>query len=181
MEVGVMLEGSSVRLRAPQRADIPLFVKWFNDPETTRFLLRSPPMGMEEEEAWYDSLVNKDTKVFCIETKDGRLVGNIGIINVDWTNRKADIGIVIGEKECWSKGYGTEAITLLLGYLFDEMNLERVWLYCDMENHRARRCYEKCGFHQEGVFRHNRLQGGKFRDDAVMSILRQDWLEKNSR
>lgn len=176
-----MLEGKLVRLRAPQRTDIPLFVKWFNDPETTRFLLRAPPMGMEEEEAWYESLVNKDTKVFCIETLDGRLVGNLGIIHIDWANRNADIGIVIGEKECWSKGYGTEAIALLLGYMFDELNLDRIWLYCDMENLRAQRCYEKSGFRREGIFRHHRLQGGKFRDDAVMSILRQEWLDRKAR
>jgi RimJ/RimL family protein N-acetyltransferase len=171
-----MLEGKLVRLRAPQRSDVPMFVKWFNDPETTRFLLRQPPMGMEEEESWYDSLVNKDTKVFCIETLDGRLIGNVGIVHLDWTNRGADIGIIIGEKECWSKGYGTEAITLLLGYMFEELNLERIWLYCDMENLRAQRCYEKCGFKREGVFRHHRLQAGKFRDDAVMSILKGEWL-----
>lgn len=176
-----MLEGKLVRLRAPQRTDIPLFVKWFNDPETTRFLLRAPPMGMEEEEAWYESLVNKDTKVFCIETLDGRLVGNLGIIHIDWANRNADIGIVIGEKECWSKGYGTEAIALLLGYMFDELNLDRIWLYCDMENLRAQRCYEKSGFRREGIFRHHRLQGGKFRDDAVMSILRQEWRDRKAR
>jgi len=176
-----MLEGKLVRMRAPQRADIPLFVKWFNDPETTRFLLRAPPMGMEEEEAWYESLVNKDTKVFCIETLDGRLVGNLGIIHIDWANRNADIGIIIGEKECWSKGYGTEAITLLLGYMFDELNLDRIWLYCDMENLRAQRCYEKSGFRLEGIFRHHRLQGGKFRDDAAMSILRQEWLDRKAR
>jgi len=176
-----MLEGKLVRLRAPQRADIPLFVKWFNDPETTRFLLRAPPMGMEEEEAWYESLVNKDTKVFCIETLDGRLVGNLGIIHIDWANRNADIGIIIGEKECWSKGYGTEAITLLLDYMFDELNLDRIWLYCDMENLRAQRCYEKSGFRREGIFRHHRLQGGKFRDDAVMSILRHEWLDRKAR
>ncbi|HUL38679.1 MAG TPA: GNAT family protein [Methanomassiliicoccales archaeon] len=175
-----MLAGNLVRLRAPQRADIPMFVKWFNDPETTRYLLRTPPMGMEEEEAWYDSLIGKDMKVFSIETLEGRLVGNVGIIHVDWANRNADIGIIIGEKECWSMGYGTEAITLLLGYMFDELNLERVWLYCDMENLRAQRCYEKCGLRTEGVFRHHRLQAGKFRDDAVMSILKQEWLERKA-
>lgn len=175
-----MLIGQLVRLRAPQRSDVPLFVKWFNDPETTRFLLRTPPMGMEEEEAWYDSLTGKELKVFCIETLEGRLVGNVGIVHVDWANRNADIGIIIGEKECWSKGYGTEAITLLLGYMFDELNLERVWLYCDMENERALRCYEKCGLKREGVFRHHRLQAGRFRDDAVMSILKQEWLDRKS-
>lgn len=173
-----MLEGKRVRLRAPQRSDIPQFVKWFNDPEATRFLLRSPPMGMEEEERWYDELINKEGKVFCIETLQGKLIGNIGIISVDWTSRKADIGILIGEKDHWSQGYGTEAITLLLGYMFEEMNLERVWLYCDSENTRAQRCYEKCGFRQEGVFRHNRFSKGQYTDDVVMSILRGEWMAR---
>lgn len=173
-----MLSGSKVRLRAPERSDIPLFVKWFNDPEVTEFLLRSPPMGMEEEERWFESLRVSEGKVFCIETLDGKLIGNIGIIHIDWTNRKADIGIVIGEKERWSQGYGTEAITLLLGYMFDEMNLERVWLYCDQENMRAQRCYENCGFRREGVFRHNRFRAGTFTDDVVMSILREEWVSR---
>jgi RimJ/RimL family protein N-acetyltransferase len=170
-----MLTGSKVRLRAPQRSDIPLFVKWFNDPEVTEFLLRAPPMGMEEEERWYESLRASEGKVFCIETLEGRLIGNVGIIHVDWTNRKADIGIVIGEKEYWSHGYGREAIILLLGYMFEEMNLERVWLYCDDQNLRAQRCYEGCGFRREGVFRHNRLRGGRFTDDLIYSILRGEW------
>ncbi len=176
-----MLVGQLVRLRAPQRADIPIFVKWFNDPDATRFLLRGPPMGMEEEEAWYDSLVDKEMKVFCIETLDGKLIGNIGIVHLDWANRNGDIGILIGEKGCWSKGYGTEAITLLLGYMFDELNLERISLFCDIENLRAQRCYEKCGFSKEGVLRHHRLQGGKYRDDVTMSILKQEWIDRKAK
>jgi RimJ/RimL family protein N-acetyltransferase len=177
-----MLVGKKVRLRAPQRTDIPLFVKWFNDPEATQYLLRGPPMGMEEEERWYDEMVNREGKVFCIETLGGKLIGNIGIINIDWHNRKADIGILIGEKDYWSQGYGTDAITLLLGFMFDEMNLERVWLFCDAENRRAQRCYENCGFRQEGVFRHNRLRSGEFTDDVVMSILKDEWKEvRNAR
>ncbi len=175
-----MLEGEKVRLRAPQRSDIPTFVKWFNDPEATEFLLRSPPMGMEEEERWFDEHPKREGKVFSIETLDGRLIGNIGIIQIDWTNRNADIGIIIGEKDCWSKGYGTEAISLLLGYMFDELNLERIGLYCDVENRRAQRCYEKCGFQNEGVFRHHRFRAGKFTDDVAMSILREEWVARKN-
>jgi RimJ/RimL family protein N-acetyltransferase len=170
-----MLAGRKVRLRAPQRTDIPIFVKWFNDPEVTEFLLRGPPMGMEEEERWYESLRADEGRVFCIETLEGKLIGNVGIIHIDWTNRKADIGIVIGEKEYWSQGYGGEAITLLLGYMFEEMNMERVWLYCDDKNKRAQRCYERCGFRREGIFRHNRCRGGRFSDDVVYSILSEEW------
>jgi len=170
-----MLTGERVRLRAPERTDIPTFVKWFNDPEVTQFLLRSPPMGMEEEERWFDNLVRDEGKVFCIETLDGRLIGNLGVMHIDWSNRKADIGVVLGEKDYWSKGYGTEAITLLLGYMFEELNLHRIWLYCEEDNKRAQRCYEKCGFRKEGVFRDNRRKGGRYLNDIVYSVLRQEW------
>lgn len=170
-----MLTGDRVRLRAPMREDIPTFVKWFNDPEVTEFLLRSPPMGMDEEERWFDSLVSQEGRVFSVETRQGKLIGNLGIIHIDWAQRKADIGAVLGEKEYWSKGYGTEAITLLLGYMFEELNLNRIWLYCDESNVRAQRCYEKCGFRREGVFRQNRFKAGRYIDDVVMSILRGEW------
>jgi len=170
-----MLQGKKVRLRAPERMDIPTFVKWFNDPEVTEFLLRSPPMGMEEEERWFENLIQQEGKVFCIETLEGKLVGNLGIIHIEWRDRKADIGIVIGEKEYWNKGFGTEAIALLLRYMFEELNLERIWLYCDATNTRAQRSYEKCGFKREGVFRHNRFKSETYTDDVVMSILREEW------
>ncbi len=170
-----MLQGTLVRLRAPERGDIPTFVRWFNDPEATQFLLRGPPMGMEEEERWYSDLLNEADRVFCIETLDGKLIGNIGIMHLDWGNRRAEIGVMIGEKEYWNRGFGTQAISLLLNYMFEELNLERIGLYCDETNLRAQRCYQKCGFIQEGKFRHHRLKGGAFYDDVMMSILRSDW------
>jgi len=170
-----MLQGKLVRLRAPERGDIPIFVSWFNDPETTQFLLRGPPMGMEEEERWYSDLLKDDDRVFCIETLDGKLIGNIGVMHLDWTNRKAEIGVMIGEKGYWNRGFGSEAIGLLLNYMFEELNLERISLYCDETNLRAQRCYQKCGFIHEGKFRHHRLKDGAFRDDVMMSILRSDW------
>lgn len=175
-----MLQGKMIRLRAPERSDIPAFVRWFNDIEVTRFLLRNPPMGMEEEEAWFDSLVHREGRVFCIETLEGKLIGNLGIMKVDWTDRKADLGVIIGEKDFWSKGYGTEAISLILAYMFEEMNLNRVWLYCDEANLRAQRCYEKCGFAKEGMFRANRFKDGIYINDVVMSVLRAEWLRHRS-
>ncbi len=170
-----MLQGKLVRLRAPERGDLPAFVRWFNDPEATQFLLRGPPMSMEEEERWFTDLLKDEDRVFCIETLDGKLIGNLGIMHLDWTNRKADIGVMIGEKEYWSRGFGTEAISLLLKYMFEELNLERIGLYCDEANLRAQRCYQKCGFRQEGNFRHYLFKNGAFIDDIAMSILREDW------
>lgn len=170
-----MLQGRLVRLRAPERGDLPTFVRWFNDPEATQFLLRGPPMCLEEEERWYADLIKREDKVFCIETVEGKLIGNICIIHIDWTNRKAEIGVMIGEKDHWDRGFGTEAISLLLEYAFEELNLERISLYCDETNLRAQRCYQKCGFQVEGKHRHHRLRNGVFIDDVVMSIMKGDW------
>jgi RimJ/RimL family protein N-acetyltransferase len=172
-----MLQGKLVRLRAPERGDLPTFVRWFNDPEATRFLLRGPPMSLEGEEQWYANLLKDEEPVFCMETLEGKLIGNIGIMHLDWTNRKADIGVMIGEKDYWSKGYGTEAINLLLEYMFEELNLERIGLYCDEANLRAQRSYQKCGFRVEGKLRHYLFKNGEFIDDVMMSILRSDWEE----
>jgi RimJ/RimL family protein N-acetyltransferase len=175
-----MLQGKLVRLRAPERGDLPTFVRWFNDPETTQFLLRGPPMSLEGEEQWYASLSTRELDpVFCIETLDGKLIGNIGIMHLDWTTRRAEIGVMIGEKDHWSQGFGTEAISLLLKYMFEELNLERVGLYCDEANLRAQRCYQKCGFRLEGKLRHYLFKNGEYVDDIMMSILRSDWEETN--
>ncbi len=174
-----MLEGELCRLRAPERNDLPTFVKWFNDYEVTEFLLLGPPMSMESEERWYDGLLNREGKVFSVDTLDGKLIGNVGIQHIDFSDRKADIGIVIGEKDFWSKGYGTDALRVLVGYLFDELNMERVQLFADSRNKRALACYKKVGFKQEGLMRHDRWKDGVYVDDVMMSILRTDWRRKH--
>lgn len=144
------------------------------------FLKTSPPFSMEDENNWYDSLNSRKGKVFTIETLDGRVIGNAGLINLDFESRRVDMGIMIGEKDCWNKGYGTEAISLLLEFLFDELNMNRVALIADTRNHRAIRCYEKCGFQKEGIMRKARFKNGVYTDDLIMAILRDDWLKQRS-
>jgi RimJ/RimL family protein N-acetyltransferase len=170
-----MLEGSLVRLRAIEQGDLPTFVRWINDPEVTAHLQFEPPMSMEDEVTWYHHMRSSKDKAFAIETREGRLIGNVGFVGLDWRNRKTDLGIMIGEKDAWSHGYGTDAITTFLRYLFEELRLNRVGLYADVENHRAIRCYEKCGFVQEGVVRQYRFKDGRYLDSVQMSILESDW------
>lgn len=85
---------------------------------------------------------------------------------------------MIGEKDMWSQGYGSDAMVVLLRYLFDEMNINRVGLYVDVGNHRALRSYEKCGFSREGVVRQYRFKDGRYLDSVQMSILQQDWASR---
>ncbi|NYT12270.1 MAG: GNAT family N-acetyltransferase [Methanomassiliicoccales archaeon] len=175
-----MLQGEKVRLRAPERIDIPAFLRWINDQEVTEFLDIEPPMGMEQEEAWFESLRNSDIEVFSIETKEGELIGNIGLMKFDWVSRKVTMGIVIGEKVHWGSGYGSDAIMTLLSYLFEELNINRVHLEVDTANQRAVHCYEKCGFVKEGILRQVRWKRGRFKDNYIMSILREEWESKHS-
>jgi RimJ/RimL family protein N-acetyltransferase len=87
---------------------------------------------------------------------------------------------MIGEKEYWNRGFGTDAIETLLGYLFDELGLNRVYLIADERNVGAIHCYEKLGLRKEGLLRQNRYKNGVYTNDVEMSLLRQDWQEKRS-
>jgi len=174
----LMLEGRQVRLRAVERVDLPTFVKWLNDPEVTQFLESSGPMSMEAEERWYAKLQAGEDKVYSIDTKEGKLIGNVGVMKIDWKDRRAVIGIMIGEKEHWDKGYGTDAIETLVRYLFEELNMHRIYLLADERNTRAIRCYEKVGFRKEGTFREDRFRDGSYRSDIQMSILQGEWDER---
>src|SRR5512136_2224663 len=111
------IAGKKVRLRAIERSDIPAFVRWFNDPEVTQYLVTYMPMSQVQEERWFEAqLEQHDGFILGIETLDGKLIGNLGLVHIDWKNRRAGLGVVLGEKEYWGQGYGTDAITTLLGF-----------------------------------------------------------------
>jgi RimJ/RimL family protein N-acetyltransferase len=171
-----MIRGEKAKLRAIERQDLPIFVRWFNDPEVRQYLAMYMPMSMAEEEKWFErQLEDQDGRVFAIETEDGAHIGNIGLHSIDWKNRRAYLGIVIGEKEYWGKGYGSDAIRTLLGFAFGEMNLHRVYLTVYAYNERAIRCYEKCGFQHEGRLREARFGDGRYHDELMMAILRKEF------
>jgi RimJ/RimL family protein N-acetyltransferase len=167
--------GERIRLRAIERGDIPTFVRWFNDPEVRQYLEVLMPMSQAQGEHWLEAYLDKgDSHIFGIETLDGSLIGSVGLSDMDWQNRRAVLSIVIGERKYWDNGYGTEAITTLLRFAFEEMNLHRVSLHVFDYNQRAMRCYEKCGFKQEGRLRQARFHSGKYHDELVMGILRDE-------
>jgi len=169
--------GKRIRLRAIERSDIPTFVSWLNDPEVVENLLLYLPISQAQEEQWFeDQLQRTDQHIFGIETLDGKLIGNVALDEVNWKDRSAVLGIVIGEKDYWDEGYGTDAICTLLGFAFREMNLHRVSLHVFDDNTRAIRCYEKSGFQHEGRMREAEFSRGRYRDELVMGILRREFL-----
>ncbi len=178
-----MIYGERVRLRAIEREDVPRFVRWFNDPEVRQYLTMYRPLSRAEEERWVESLASRrEDIVLAIEVRAGDQwvhIGNVGLHRIDWKNRTATLGIVIGEREYWGKGYGTEAVRTMLRYAFGELGLNRVELETYSFNPRAIRCYEKVGFRREGVRRQALYRNGKFHDVILMGILRDEFEEVN--
>ncbi len=170
-----MLFGESVRLRAIEREDIPTFVRWFNDPEVRRYLLMYEPLSKAREERWFEAHLDKQNEfIFAIEvrTEEGWVhIGNIGLHRVDWKNRNATLGIALGEKAYWGRGYGTDAVRTALRFAFQELNLHRVELEVVADNLRAIRCYEKAGFVREGTRREAIFRDGRYHDAHVMAVL----------
>ncbi len=109
---------------------------------------------------------------------DDRLLGDINLEVTHWNCREAFVGLGIGPRDFWGRGYGTEAMQLALEYAFLEVNLERVTLTVFEYNPRAIRSYEKCGFRHEGRLRGALLREGKRWDMLYMGIRRAEWKEK---
>ncbi len=174
-----MILGEKVRLRPIERDDLPRFVEWFGDPEARRHLLIYLPFSLAQEARWFENLLGRLERqqdvMLAIETADGVHIGNVGLHSIDWKNRAAELGILIGDKAYWSQGYGTDAIRTLLDLAFGEMNLHRVFLRVNDDNARGIRCYEKVGFQREGVSRDAVFYTGAYHDQYVMSILETEF------
>jgi RimJ/RimL family protein N-acetyltransferase len=174
-----MIEGKLVDLRAPEMSDLERNTRWINDREVTQFLSIRYQMSLAAEEAWMRDLVSKplsyERTFFAIETKDGVHIGNTNLFNVRPAVRHAELGIMLGEKAYWSKGYGSDALRTLLGFAFGEMNLNRVELFVYDFNARAQAAYRKCGFIEEGRRRQALYRAGAYHDLVVMSVLRAEW------
>lgn len=174
----MMFYGEKTRLRRVEREDIPTFVRWFNDPEVREFLATNRPISTAEEEKWFErQLEDTGSELFAIETADGCHIGSIGLHNINWRDRHAELGIVIGEKEYWGRGYGSDAVRTMLRFAFESLNLHRVSLRVFEDNARGLRAYEKCGFQHEGRMREAVFRKGRYYDELRMGILRREFVE----
>lgn len=181
-----MIIGERVRFRAVERADIPKFVTWLNDPEVIQGLLVHYPISQADEEGWFERMLTHptDERVMGIEARETtqdsntdswKLIGTIAFDHIDWRVHTAEFGILIGEKSDWNRGYGTDAVRLLLQHGFNTLNLNRIYLQVFATNPRAIRAYEKAGFTVEVRERQAEFRNGQYIDILLMSILRDEF------
>ncbi|RPI31993.1 MAG: N-acetyltransferase [Chloroflexota bacterium] len=177
-----MIYGERIRFRAIEREDLPRFAAWLNDPEVRSGLSLFLPMSLAEEESWYEAMLKRPAAEhpLTIEVNQADIwtpIGNMGLFQIDERNRSAEVGIFIGEKSYWNKGYGSEAMRLMLRHGFNTLNLHRIYLRVYETNLRAIRSYEKAGFIHEGRMRKAEFQEGCYIDILLMSILQPEWKE----
>ena len=171
-------EGKFVRLAIfePERDSEP-FARWNQDSEYQQLLssgpstLWTPKQIKEWIEKHFDEMYS-----FTIRTReDDRTIGNLDLSGINWPAGDAWVGIGIGEREYWGKGYGTDAMNLILRFAFETLNLKRVSLTVFEYNERAVHSYEKCGFQPEGRLRQWMQRAGQRYDLIFMGILREEW------
>ena len=172
-----MLEGKLVRLRAREPDDVERAYTWINDRVVTQFLTARYPLSRADEQRWLEGTTSgfADGVHLAVDTLEGVHIGNIDLTETRAEDRKAGLGVMIGEKKYWSNGYGTDAIVTLLRFAFEEMNLNRVWLTALEFNDRAIACYKKCGFQEEGRLRQELFSGGRYHDLVAMGVLRDEF------
>ena len=174
-----MLIGQKVRLRAINREDLERLCQFNNDVEVEVAGGGDPPMpqSLARLQAEFDANAAKggrDGTFFGIEA-DGVFIGQCGLYDLNGENGSAMLGIAIGDKNYWGKGYGRDAIRVLLDYAFRLRSLRRVGLSVNGNNARAIRAYRACGFVEEGRLRAAVWSAGAFVDFVYMGILREEW------
>ena len=183
-----ILQGSLVRLSAVDTEEVSKsFTAWGRDSEYSRLLDTDPPRlhSAKATKDWLEKELGDQGNTlhwFTIRAAaDNQLLGDIVIDVTQWNARDSFVGIGIGPLDFWGKGFGTEAMHLILQYAFTELNLRRVTLTVFEYNQRAIRSYEKVGFRHEGRQRGRILREGKRWDILYMGILREDWSKGNDR
>ncbi|MBI5082668.1 MAG: GNAT family N-acetyltransferase [Chloroflexi bacterium] len=177
-----LFTGELVCLGAPMPSiDAPLFSKWSRDTEYMRLLDTDPPTlasAKSLQDEFEKRLEDQTGHVFRIHTlAESKQIGFVGLFGFDWANGNSWVGIGIGEREYWGKGYGTEAMTLVLRYAFTELNLHRVSLGVFEFNARAIQSYTKAGFVVEGLERKFMNREGRRWDIINMGVLRDEWMK----
>jgi RimJ/RimL family protein N-acetyltransferase len=167
--------GSKVFLSPISLEDAERYTAWLNDLSVTRFLtLASTQISLHGEREHLESL-SKAHNYAIVEKASGELLGNCGIMDIDETDRSAEVGIFIGEEAKRGKGYGTEALTLLCDYAFNVLGLHNLMLRVAAFNGAGQASYRKIGFKEFGRRHGSRFYAGGFHDMVYMELLAKDF------
>ncbi|MBU7042642.1 MAG: GNAT family N-acetyltransferase [Theionarchaea archaeon] len=175
------LVGKKVYLRPLEEKDLSFICRWANDPEIRKLTGEVLPMSMKNARDFYEKVHIDKNRIWVsvvLHEKD-RLIGEAGLLRMFHPWRTTDLTLIIGEKDCWDKGYGQEALFLLLNYAFGYLHFHRVSVGVVGFNERALHFYEHAGFIREGIQRDGYYYDHRYSDFIMMSILEHEFREKH--
>ena len=173
-----MLKSAHLVLTPPTVADLPIMFNWINDREQVLFNAPYKPVTEEQHKSWFESLQQRgDIVIFGIRLlESNKLIGTCQLHSINFIHHCTELQIRIGEPTQRGQGYGTEAVRLLMGFAFKDLNLHRVYLHVFSTNAAAIRLYEKVGFVHEGLLRKAAHIDGAYVDVVLMGILRDEYV-----
>ena len=172
-----MIAGEHVILRAFEREDAERCYRWMNDPNIVRTLKTRYPIAFQNEVEWLERAMHpaSNERHFAIERKDDRThVGNASIHDIDWVSRTSGFGLFIGEPTAWNRGFGSDAIHILVRFAFEEMNLIKLRINVFDYNDRAKHVLLGHGFVEEGKLLREFYREGSYHDIVILSKFRSD-------
>jgi RimJ/RimL family protein N-acetyltransferase len=176
-----ILQGHTIRLTAVEEDDLATIGRWYQDAGFARLFDATPaaPRSAAVLARWLDEAQkDKHGYLFAIRpVNDSTLLGYAELDGILWSNGNAWLGLGLGDRDNWGKGYGSEATQLALAFAFDELNLHRVQLSVFAYNERAIALYEKLGFVHEGTYREHLRRDGQYYDMYLYGLLRREWRE----
>ena len=177
---GPVIQGNLVRLRPPKLADAEVMATWFEDLESTRYLGRRNPPSVEMEKEWLETTAKDPNSVIWVVEVAGLAVGSTGIREIDWKNAFGTTGTFIGDRTVWGKGVGTETMQLRARYAFTQMPLRKLKSSYFDGNVASGKAQAAAGYQEVGRFRADRYVEGRWVDEIITELLREDWAKSNS-
>jgi ribosomal-protein-alanine N-acetyltransferase len=176
--LGPTLLGQRIRLAAIAPEHLPDYCRWFSDLEVMRFLSRDTPPTLRQEEEWLDHVSRSETDVVWGIFADEQHIGSIGIHRINWRNRRASTGTLIGDKRWWGRGIAGEAMRLRTAYAFEELGLDKLITQVFSGNVASRKALESVGYQTVGLYRHHEFRQNQWWDMWIGEVLRDDWIAR---
>ena len=172
---GGSMKTDRINLRPLRKSDSHLLYQWITDRDLVRFNSAYFPVSESDHESWIEKMMRKhsDLVIFVVEENvRKKAIGTCQLFNINWVHRNAELQIRIGDTEYLDKGYGSEAVSMLIKFGFNDLNLHRIYLQVFASNQRAINAYKKCGFKQEGIARESAFIDGSWEDIIKMGLIR---------
>jgi RimJ/RimL family protein N-acetyltransferase len=176
-----MIRGELINLRAVERTDASLLFRWLNDPELMTFWgLSDPVVSISDVQRRIEGWLDEESGLgrpacLIVETLEGEAVGQVVLGSYRTEAASVEVSLMIGERERWGQGLGTDALRTIVDACFGSWNLHRVWLRSEAFNERAHRLYRRCGFAHEATLRDATFLDGRYHDVLVFGLLEPTW------